>query len=85
MSLLFSLNPPRCGMRFIRNFSKIALPLSKLLQKDVDFVFDEACVEAFEELKARLTSTPILQAPKWELPFKLMCDASNSALGVVLG
>ncbi|RDY12114.1 Retrovirus-related Pol polyprotein, partial [Mucuna pruriens] len=45
---------------FIRNFSKIVLPLSKLLQKDVDFVFDEACVEALEELKARLTSTPIL-------------------------
>ncbi|RDX84032.1 Retrovirus-related Pol polyprotein, partial [Mucuna pruriens] len=71
--------------QFIRNFSKIALPLSKLLQKDVDFVFDEARVEAFEELKAILTSTPILQAPNWELPFELMCDASNSALGTVLG
>ncbi|RDY07771.1 Retrovirus-related Pol polyprotein from transposon opus, partial [Mucuna pruriens] len=46
--------------QFIRNFSKIALPLSKLLQKDVDFVFDEACIEVFEELKTRLTSTPIL-------------------------
>ncbi|RDY07765.1 Retrovirus-related Pol polyprotein from transposon 17.6, partial [Mucuna pruriens] len=46
--------------RFIRNFSKITLPLSKLLQKDVGFVFDEACVEFFEELKTRLTSTPIL-------------------------
>ncbi|RDY06198.1 putative mitochondrial protein, partial [Mucuna pruriens] len=45
---------------FIRNFSKIALTLSNLLQKDVDFVFDEACVEAFEELKTRLTSAPIL-------------------------
>ncbi|RDX80206.1 Retrovirus-related Pol polyprotein, partial [Mucuna pruriens] len=71
--------------RFIRNFSKIALPLSKLQQKDVDFVFDEACVEAFEELKTRLTSAPILQAPNWELPFELMCDASNLALGAVLG
>ncbi|RDX72650.1 Retrovirus-related Pol polyprotein from transposon 17.6, partial [Mucuna pruriens] len=56
--------------RFIKNFSKIALPLSKLLQKDLDFVFDEACVKAFEELKTRLTSTPILQAPNWELPFE---------------
>ncbi|RDY01764.1 Retrovirus-related Pol polyprotein, partial [Mucuna pruriens] len=53
--------------RFIKNFSKIAMPLSKLLQKD--------------ELKTRLTSTPILQAPNWEYPFELMCDASNSALG----
>ncbi|RDY04127.1 Retrovirus-related Pol polyprotein from transposon opus, partial [Mucuna pruriens] len=39
--------------RFIRNFRKIALPLSNLLQKDVDFVFDKACIEALEELKIR--------------------------------
>ncbi|RDX70136.1 Retrovirus-related Pol polyprotein from transposon 17.6, partial [Mucuna pruriens] len=38
-----------------------------------------------EELKNRLTSTPILQAPNWDLPFELMCDASNLELGVVLG
>ncbi|RDY12146.1 Retrovirus-related Pol polyprotein, partial [Mucuna pruriens] len=49
--------------RFIKDFSKIALPLSKLLQKDVDFIFDQSCVDAFQELKRRLTSTPILQAP----------------------
>ncbi|RDY00186.1 Retrovirus-related Pol polyprotein, partial [Mucuna pruriens] len=60
-------------MPFVRNFSKIALPLSRLLQKDVDFVFDEACIKAFEELKTRLTSTPILQELNWELPFELMC------------
>ncbi|RDX90798.1 Retrovirus-related Pol polyprotein from transposon 17.6, partial [Mucuna pruriens] len=57
--------------RFIKNFSTLALPLSKLLQKDV--------------LKRKLTSAPILQAPNWDLPFELMCDASNSALGAVLG
>ncbi|RDY04484.1 Retrovirus-related Pol polyprotein, partial [Mucuna pruriens] len=57
--------------RFIKNFSKIVLPLSKLLKKD--------------ELKNRLTSTSILQAPNWELPFELMCDASNLALGAILG
>ncbi|RDY00830.1 Retrovirus-related Pol polyprotein from transposon 17.6, partial [Mucuna pruriens] len=44
------------------DFSKIALPLSKLLHKDVDFVFDQPCVEAFQELKKRLTTMPILQA-----------------------
>ncbi|RDY11642.1 Retrovirus-related Pol polyprotein, partial [Mucuna pruriens] len=71
--------------RFIKIFSKITLPLLKLLQKYVDFVFDKACVQAFEELKARLTSTPILQAPNWEPPFELMSDASNLALGAVLG
>ncbi|RDX78079.1 Retrovirus-related Pol polyprotein, partial [Mucuna pruriens] len=71
--------------RFIKNFSKIALPLSKLLQKDVEFKFDQPCIEAFQELKKRLTSAPILQAPNWELPFELMCDASNSTLGAMLG
>ncbi|RDX77899.1 Retrovirus-related Pol polyprotein from transposon 17.6, partial [Mucuna pruriens] len=71
--------------RFIKNFSKIALSLSKLLQKDMEFKFDQPCIEAFQELKNLLTSVPILQAPNWELPFELMCDASNSALGVVLG
>ncbi|RDY04856.1 Retrovirus-related Pol polyprotein from transposon opus, partial [Mucuna pruriens] len=70
---------------FITNFSKTALPLSKLLQKDVEFVFNKECIQAFEELKTRLTSMPILQAPNWELPFKLMCDASNSALRAILG
>ncbi|RDX67011.1 Retrovirus-related Pol polyprotein, partial [Mucuna pruriens] len=49
--------------RFIKNFNKIALPLSKLLQKDVEFKFDQPCIEAFQELKNRLTSAPILQAP----------------------
>ncbi|RDX97133.1 Retrovirus-related Pol polyprotein from transposon 17.6, partial [Mucuna pruriens] len=71
--------------RFIKNFSKLALPLSKLLQKDVEFNFDQSCIEAFHELKSRLTSAPILQAPNWDLPFELMCDASNSALGAILG
>ncbi|RDX78126.1 Retrovirus-related Pol polyprotein, partial [Mucuna pruriens] len=71
--------------RFIKNFSKTALPLSKLLQKDVEFVFNKECIQAFEELKTRLTSTPILQARNWELSFELMCDASNSTLGAILG
>ncbi|RDX82739.1 Retrovirus-related Pol polyprotein, partial [Mucuna pruriens] len=71
--------------RFIKNFNKIALPLSKLLQKDVEFKFDQPCIEIFQELKKRLTSAPILQAPNWDLPFELMCDASNSALEAVLG
>ncbi|RDX82231.1 Retrovirus-related Pol polyprotein, partial [Mucuna pruriens] len=71
--------------RFIKDFSKLALPLSILLQKDVEFNFDQPCIEAFQELKSRLTSAPILQAPNWDLPFELMCDASNSALGAVLG
>ncbi|RDX90126.1 hypothetical protein CR513_28038, partial [Mucuna pruriens] len=78
-----------CMKVFMDDFTvyatKIALPLSKLLQKDVDFNFDQPYVKAFQELKNRLTSAPILQAPNWEYPFELMCDASNSTLGVVLG
>ncbi|RDY06314.1 Retrovirus-related Pol polyprotein, partial [Mucuna pruriens] len=49
--------------RFIKNFSKIALPLSKLLQKDVEFKFDQPCIEAFQELKNQLIFAPSLQAP----------------------
>ena len=70
--------------RFIKDFSKKALPLSNLLQKDVVFHFDERCKEAFDCLKSALTTTPIIQAPDWTVPFELMCDASNYALGAVL-
>ncbi|XP_042409894.1 uncharacterized protein LOC121999260 [Zingiber officinale] len=70
--------------RFIRNFSKITLPLSQLLQKDVEFQFDQRCKEAFHRLKEALISAPIIRPPDWTLPFELMCDASNFAIGVVL-
>ena len=70
--------------RFIKNFSQIALPLSKLLQKDVKFHFDEECVKSFDTLKQKLITSPIVQPPKWDLPFELMCDASDYALGAVL-
>ncbi|XP_026405447.1 uncharacterized protein LOC113300449, partial [Papaver somniferum] len=49
------------------------------------FVFDDACLEAFEKLKNLLTTAPIVQAPNWNLPFEIMCDASDYAIGVVLG
>ena len=71
--------------RFIKDFSKIAHPLSELLKKDVIFEFDDACKVAFDVLKEKLISAPILQAPDWNLPFELMCDASNHAVGAVLG
>ena len=70
--------------RFIQDFSKIVLPLPKLLQKDVDFVLDKPCKNAFEDLRRRLTTSPIMQPPNWELPFELMCDPFNYAFGVVL-
>nr|KYP60984.1 Retrovirus-related Pol polyprotein from transposon 17.6 [Cajanus cajan] len=70
--------------RFIKDFNNKALPLSSLLQKDIEFDFDDRCKEAFDCLKRALTITPIIQAPDWTVPFELMCDASNYALGAVL-
>ncbi|XP_062080896.1 uncharacterized protein LOC133785693 [Humulus lupulus] len=63
--------------RFIKDFSKISKPLCNLLEKDTPFHFDEACLKAFEELKGRLVSTPIIVTSDWSLPFELMCDASD--------
>ena len=70
--------------RFNKDFSKIANPLSNLLQKDVAFDFGERCKDAFHTLKKAFTTTPIIQPPNWTLPFDLMCDASNFAVGAVL-
>lgn len=71
--------------RYIKDFSKIAKPLCELLVKDVVFDFSEECLDAFETFKAKLISYPVIIAPNWELPITLMCDASNYAIGVVLG
>ncbi|XP_072088094.1 uncharacterized protein [Arachis hypogaea] len=71
--------------RFIKDFSKIAKPLSNLLAADTPFIFDEECLQAFETLKAKLVTAPIISAPDWTLPFELMCDASDHAIGAVLG
>ncbi|XP_070010473.1 uncharacterized protein [Nicotiana sylvestris] len=66
--------------RFIRDFSKIANPLCKLLEKDHTFLFTDECRVAFEELKKRLVTAPIIVAPDWEQPFELMCDATVDGL-----
>ncbi|KAD2806207.1 hypothetical protein E3N88_39584 [Mikania micrantha] len=71
--------------RFIKDFSKITRPMTRLLEKDVEFKFSEECMRAFEFLKEKLVSSPILIAPDWSLPFELMCDASDFAVGAVLG
>nr|XP_009795131.1 PREDICTED: uncharacterized protein LOC104241873 [Nicotiana sylvestris] len=71
--------------RFIKDLSKIANPMCKLLEKDAMFVFDEKCLKSFEELKQRLTTTPIIVMPDWSLPFELMCNASGVAIGAMLG
>ncbi|KAM2154965.1 hypothetical protein ACFX1Q_046718 [Malus domestica] len=71
--------------RFIKDFSKIAQPLCRLLQKEVAFEFNKECTASLNQLKELLTTTPIIVPPDWSLSFELMCDASNYALGAVLG
>nr|GEV28870.1 reverse transcriptase domain-containing protein [Tanacetum cinerariifolium] len=71
--------------RFIQDFSKIARPMTRLLEKETPFVFSKECVDAFDTLKKKLTEAPILVVPDWNLPFELMCDASDFAIGAVLG
>ncbi|CAN6557489.1 unnamed protein product [Malus baccata var. baccata] len=71
--------------RFIKDFSKIAQPLCRLLQKEVAFEFTKECTKSFNQLKELLTTAPIIVPPDWSLPFELMCDASDYALGAVLG
>ncbi|XP_070010083.1 uncharacterized protein [Nicotiana sylvestris] len=59
--------------------------LDRLVEKDVTLNFDDACLKAFEELKKKLVTAFIIVAPDWSLPFELMCDASDFAIGAVLG
>ncbi|GKC70835.1 reverse transcriptase domain-containing protein [Tanacetum coccineum] len=63
--------------RFIQDFSKIARPMTYLLEKETPFIFLKECIEAFNILKKTLTEAPILVAPDWDLPFEIMCDASD--------
>ncbi|GJS08329.1 reverse transcriptase domain-containing protein [Tanacetum coccineum] len=71
--------------RFIKDFSKIARPLTKLLEKDTPFEFSSECQSAFELLKEKLTCAPVIVSLNWNLPFELICDASDFAVGAVLG
>ena len=71
--------------RFIKDFSKIVKPLSNLLKKYATFVFYESCLRGFEMIKKKLVSIPIVIVPGWSKPFEIMCDASDYAVGAVLG
>ena len=98
IDIMCSLPPPTCVRevcsflghvgfygRFIQEFSNISRPLCRLLQKEVRFEFDGDCLTAFEKLRELLTTAPIIQPPNWSQPFELMCDASDYAVGAVLG
>ena len=71
--------------RFIKDFSKIARPITQLFVKDAPFDFSQECKDAFDRLKQELTQAPIMVTPNWALPFEIMCDASDYAVGAVLG
>ena len=71
--------------RFIKDFSQITKSLSNLLVQGTPFEFDAQCLRAFSVLKDNLVSAPIVVAPDWSFPFELMCDASDFAIGAVLG
>nr|GEY27237.1 reverse transcriptase domain-containing protein [Tanacetum cinerariifolium] len=60
-------------------------PVTLLLEKETPFVFSKDCINAFDTLKKKLTEALILVVPDWNIPFELMCDASDFAIGTVLG
>ena len=66
--------------QFIRDFSTISKPFSSLLCKDKDFIIEDKRKQAFMKLKQLLMEAPILQSPNWDLPFEILCDASDFAV-----
>nr|GFA75082.1 reverse transcriptase domain-containing protein [Tanacetum cinerariifolium] len=56
-----------------------------MLEKDTPFKFSDECQKAFKILKKKLTCAPVIVIPKWNLSFEIMCDASDFAVGAVLG
>ncbi|CAM8884959.1 unnamed protein product [Rhodiola kirilowii] len=71
--------------RFIKDFSKIPSHALIFFVRKAEFKFTDSCFNAFHQLKTALTSAPVVQPPDWELPFELMCDESDFAVGAVLG
>ena len=71
--------------RFINDFSQIARPLMNLLAKDAPFEFVDKCLNTFHTFKKAPILEPIIQPLDWSLPFEIMCDASDYAVGAVLG
>nr|GFA67818.1 reverse transcriptase domain-containing protein [Tanacetum cinerariifolium] len=65
--------------RFIQDFSKIARPMTRILEKDTLFFFSKECVESFQTLKKKLTEAHILVAPDWDLPFRGLGATKNKA------
>ena len=71
--------------KFIKDFSKISRPLCRLLEKDANFDFDESYISAFDEIKSKLVTGPIMLTPDWNNDYEIMCDVNDYVMGVVLG
>jgi hypothetical protein len=70
--------------RFVPNFSHIAAPLHRLLKKDTVYEWTVEKEQAFQTLKGKLISVPILKYPDFNQPFILTTDASEEGLGALL-
>jgi hypothetical protein len=70
--------------RFIENFSKITKPMTKLLKNNVPFIWPPKCEASFQELKSKLTTTPVLTLPDIQKDLMVYCDAFRQGLGCVL-
>ena len=70
--------------RFIEGFSKIANPMTKLLEKNKTFEWTPEREASFQKMKEKLTTTPVLSIPDLEKPFSIYCHASGKGLGSVL-
>ena len=70
--------------RFIEDFSRLAAPMTRLTQKGVKFEWNDQCEKAFQEIKRRLTSAPILIVPKQRQRYTVYCDGSKERIGCVL-
>ena len=68
----------------IPDFAKMAVPITPLLKNEYEFVWTKDCQRAFEELRAKLSTYPVLRPHDWRKPFHMFCDASNMAVGSAL-
>jgi hypothetical protein len=70
--------------KFCKNFSDVAVPLTELLRKGVQFDWTEKHQSVFDQLKELLVHSPVLASPNFDTPFKLYCDASDVGVGAML-
>ena len=69
--------------KFINDLSKIARPLTKLLEKDIPFGITQKCPVVLETLKEKLINAPIIIVPDWNYPFEFMCNGNDFAVGAI--